>query len=71
VARMGNRRAAHRILVGRPDGRRQLGRPRRTREDNIKMYLKKVGGGHGLIDLAQDSNRWRATVNAGMNFRFP
>jgi len=45
---MGDRRAAHKILVGRPVGRRELGRPRRSWEDNIKMYLHKVGGGHGL-----------------------
>jgi hypothetical protein len=45
---MEDRRAAHRILVGRPDGRRQLGRPRRTCEDNIKMYFQKVGSGHEL-----------------------
>jgi len=46
---MGDKRAAHRILLGRPDGRRQLGRPRRTWEDNIKIYLQKVVGGHGLV----------------------
>jgi hypothetical protein len=57
VARMGNRLAANRILVGRPDGRRQLGRPRRTWEDNIRTNLQKLGGGMHLIDLAHDRNR--------------
>jgi hypothetical protein len=70
VARMGERRGAFRILVGRPEGRRPLGRPRRRWEDNIKMDLQEVGwGGMDWIDLAQDRDRWRAVVNAVMNLR--
>jgi hypothetical protein len=67
---MGVVRGAYRILVGRPEGRRPLGRPRRRWEDNIKMDLQEVGGG-GLdwIDLAQDRDRWRALVSAVMNLR--
>jgi hypothetical protein len=71
VPRMGEKRGAYRILVGRPEGRRPLGRPRRRWEDNIKMALKKVGWGMDWIELAQDRDRWRAVVNAVMNLRFP
>jgi hypothetical protein len=62
-----------RALVGKPEGRRPLGRPRRRWEDNIKMDLRKVGWGGGIdwIDLAQDRDRWRALVNAVMNLRVP
>jgi len=57
---------------GRPDGKRPLGRPRRRWEDNIKMDLQKVGWkGKDWIDLAQDSDRWRALVNVVMNLRVP
>jgi hypothetical protein len=70
VARMGEKRCAYRILVGRPEGRRPLGRPRRRWEDNIKMALQGVGWGMDWIDLAQDRDRWRALVNAVMNLRF-
>jgi hypothetical protein len=67
VARMGDRRGAYRILVGRPEGKKTLGRPRRTWEDNIKMDLQEVGWGAwtGLIWLRIE----RALVNAVMNFR--
>jgi hypothetical protein len=72
VARMGEGRGAYRILVGRPEGRRPLGRPRRRWEDNIKMNLQEVGwGGMDWIDLAQDRDRWRALVSALMNLRVP
>jgi len=72
VARMGDRRGAHVALVGRPNGKRPLGRPRRRREDNIKTVLQIVGWkGKDWIDLAQDSDRWRALVNAVMNLRVP
>jgi hypothetical protein len=63
------KRGAYRILVGRPEGRRPLGRPRRRWEDNIKMDLQEVGWGMDWIELAQDRERWRALVNAVMNLR--
>jgi hypothetical protein len=69
---MGERRDAYRALVGKPEGRRPLGRHRRRWEDNIKMDLRQVGwGGMDWINLAQDRNRWRALVNAVMNIRVP
>jgi hypothetical protein len=71
VARMGEKRDAYRILVGRPEERRPLGRPRRRWEDNIKMDLQEVGWGLDWIELAQDRDRWRALVNALMNLRVP
>ena len=72
VARMGERRGVYRVLVGKPEGKRPLGRPRRRWEDNIKMDLQEVGcGGMDLIYLAQDWDRWRDFVNAVMNLRVP
>ena len=60
----------HRVLVGKPEGKRPLGRPRRRWEDNIKMDFQEMGGGGGdWMKLAQDRDRWRALVNAVMNFR--
>jgi hypothetical protein len=69
---MGEGRGTYRALVGKPEGRRPLGRPRRRWEDNIKMDLQVVGwGGMDWINLAQDRERWRALVNAVMNLRVP
>jgi hypothetical protein len=62
----------YRILVGKPEGKTPLGRPRRRWEDNIKMDLKEIGwGGMDWIDLAQDRDQWRALVNTVMNLRVP
>jgi hypothetical protein len=72
VARMGEVRGAYNILVGRPEGRRQLGRPRRRWEDNIKMDHREIWFGDvDWIHLAQDRDRWRALVNTVMNLRVP
>jgi hypothetical protein len=69
---MGEDRGVHRVLVGRPRGKRPLGRPRHRWEDNIKMDLLEIGGGHGdWIELAQDRDRWRALVGTVRNFREP
>ena len=57
--------------MGKPEGKRQLGRPRRRWEDNIKTDLQEVGWSMYRIDLAEDGDRWRALVNAVMNFRVP
>jgi len=71
VARMGEDRGVHRVLVGKPEGKRPLGRPRRRWEDNIKMDLQEVGGGRGdWIKLAQDRDSWRALVGMVRNFGF-
>jgi hypothetical protein len=65
-------RGAYNILVGRPEGRRPLGRPRRRWEDNIKRDLREIEfGGVDWIHLAQDSDRWRALVNPMMSLRVP
>jgi len=72
VARMGEGRVVFRVLVGRPGGKRPLGRPRRRWEDNIKMDLQEVGGGCGdWMEFAQDRDRWRALVSKVMNLRVP
>jgi hypothetical protein len=71
VARVGEKRGAYSILVGRSEGRRPLGRPRRRWEDNIKMDLQEVGWGMDWAELAQDRDRWRVLVNAVMNLRVP
>jgi hypothetical protein len=70
VARMGEGRNVYRVLVGKPEGRRPLGRPRRRWEDGIRMDLEEIGWGSvEWIHLAQDRDRWRAVVNAVMNLR--
>jgi hypothetical protein len=72
VARMGAERNAYRILVGKPDGKRPLGRPRRRWLDNIKMDLREIGwDGMDWIDLSQDRDQWRALMNMVMNLRVP
>ena len=72
VARMGEKRGVYKILVGKPEGKRPIGRPRHRWEDNIKMDLQEVGWGHmDWIELAQDRDRWRALVNAVMDPRVP
>jgi hypothetical protein len=72
VERTGEVRGAHNILVGRPEGMRPLGRPRRRWEDNISMDLRKIGFGDvDWIHWAQDRDRWRALVNTAMNLRVP
>jgi transposase InsO family protein len=72
VARMGEKRNAYRLLVGKPEGRRPIGRPRRMWVDNIRMDLGEVGwGGVDWIGLAKDRNRWRAVVNSVLNIRVP
>ena len=72
VARMVEDRGVHRVLVGKPEGKRPLGRPRRRWEDNIEMDLHEVGGGRGdWMELAQDRDGWRALVGTVRNFRVP
>ena len=68
----GEDRGVHRVLVGKPEGKRPLGRPRRRWEDNIKMDLQEVGWGRGdWMELAQDRGRWRALVGTVSDFRVP
>ena len=72
VARMGEERGVYRVFVGKPEGKRPLGRPRRRWVDNIRMDLQEVGCGHvDWIGLAQDRDRWRTLVSAVMNLRVP
>jgi hypothetical protein len=72
VARMGAKRNAYRILMGKPEGKRPQGRTRRRWVDNIKMSLGETEwDGMYWIDLAQDRDQWRALVNTVMNFRVP
>ena len=72
VARMGEERGAYRVLMGKPEGKRQLERPRRRWVDNIKMDVQEVGCGYmDWIELAQDRERWRTLVSAVMNFLVP
>ena len=62
----------HRVLVGKPEGKRPLGRPRHRWEDNIKMYIQEVGGSCGdWIELSQDRDRWRALLGTVRNLRVP
>ena len=71
VACMGEGRGVHRVLVGKPEGKRPLGRPRRRWVDNIKMDLREVGGGGDWLELVQYRDRWRAFVNKVKKFRVP
>jgi len=72
VARYGEGRGVHRVLVGKPEGKRPLGRPRRRWEDNIRMDLQEVEGGCGdWMELAQDRDRWRALVGTVGNLQVP
>jgi hypothetical protein len=69
---MGEGRGMYSVLVGKPEGKRRLGRPRHRWEDNIKVDLQEVGcGGMDWIELAQYRDRWQALVNAVMNLRVP
>jgi len=69
---MGEDRGVHRVLVGNPEGKRPLGKPRRRWEDNIKMDLQEVGGGRwDWMELAQDRDRLRALAGTARNFRVP
>ena len=69
---MGEGRSVHRVLVGKPGGKRPLGRPRRRWEDSIKMDLQEVGGGCGdWMELAQVKDTWRALVSTVRNLRVP
>ena len=71
-ARMGEEKEVYRVLVWKPEGRRPLGRPRRTWVDNIRMDLQEMGRGYmDWIGLAQDRDRWRTLVSAVMNLRVP
>jgi len=72
VARMGEGRGVYRVLVGKPEGKRPLGRPRHRWEDNIKMHLQEVGGAcEDWMDLSQDRDKWRTLVSTVMDLRVP
>jgi hypothetical protein len=72
LSRIGETRNAYRILVGKPEGKRPLGRPRRRWVDNIIMDLGEIGwDGRDWIELAQDRDQWRALVNTVINLRVP
>jgi hypothetical protein len=72
VARLGEERGVHRVLVGKPEGKRPLGRPRRRWEDIIRVALQEVGGSRGnWMELAQDRDRWQALVSTVRDFRVP
>jgi hypothetical protein len=72
IARMGEGRGVYRVLVGRPEVKRPLGRPRRRWEDNVKLYVQEVGcGGIDWIDLAEDRYNWQTLVNVVMNLWVP
>ena len=72
MARMGEEKGVYRVLVGKPEGKRPLGRPRRRWVDNIRMYLQEVVCGYmEWIGRTQDRGRWRTLVSAVMNLRFP
>jgi len=71
VAHMGEGRVVHRVLVGKPEGQRPFGRPRRRWEDNIKIDLQEVGGCGDWMEVVQDRERWRALVSTVMNFQVP
>ena len=72
IARMEESRSALKNLTGKPTGKRSLGRPRRRWEDNIRMDLEEIGINAGnWVDSAQDTNYWRALVNAALNLRVP
>ena len=69
---MGERRGIYRVVLGKPEGKRPLGRPRHRWKDNIKMDLQEVGcGGMDWIELAEDRDMWQALVNAVMNLWVP
>jgi len=72
VARRGEEREVYKVLMGKPEGKRPLGRPRRRWVDNIRMNLQEVGSGYvDWIGLAQDRDRWRTLVSAVMSLRVP
>ena len=72
MARMEEGAGVHKVLVGKPEGKTPLGRPRRRREDNIKMDFEEVGRGCvDWMELAQDRDRWRSLVSTLMNIRVP